>query len=157
MIEGSGPEWLFDIDSLTKSMNYVPMVVGTFSNDFAGIQGVSESSTSSQQDQDNQDYIVMPIWKDASYFGNVAPRTDVDDGLQDENDATEKSHEDSSLKDNGTADQQVNTASSKVNTGSRDVSTTVPKVKTATHEVLVVSSHRKNQKGFLKLLVIQHG
>ncbi|GJV39991.1 hypothetical protein Tco_1418431 [Tanacetum coccineum] len=69
-----------------------------------GIQGVSESSTSSQQDQDNQDCIVMPIWKDASYFGDAAPRTDADDGLQDENDATEKSHEDSSFKDN------VNTA-----------------------------------------------
>ncbi|GJR99975.1 hypothetical protein Tco_0316484 [Tanacetum coccineum] len=64
----------------------------------------SNPSTSSQQDQDNQDCIVMPIWKDASYFGNAAPRTDADDGLQDENDATEKSHEDSSLKDN------VNTA-----------------------------------------------
>ncbi|GJZ64045.1 retrovirus-related pol polyprotein from transposon TNT 1-94 [Tanacetum coccineum] len=76
-----------------------PMIEGN------GIQGVFESSTSSQQDQDNQDCIVMPIWKDASYFGDVAPRTDVDDGLQDENDATEKSHEDSSLKDNGTADQ----------------------------------------------------
>ncbi|GKF52627.1 hypothetical protein Tco_0159537, partial [Tanacetum coccineum] len=35
-----------------------------------------------------------------------------------ENDATEKSPEDSSLEDNGTADQQVNT-------GSRDVSTAV--------------------------------
>ncbi|GKG06283.1 hypothetical protein Tco_0326369, partial [Tanacetum coccineum] len=35
------------------------------------IQGVSESSTSSQQDQDNQDCIVMPIRKDASYFDDV--------------------------------------------------------------------------------------
>ncbi|GKB75877.1 hypothetical protein Tco_0942772 [Tanacetum coccineum] len=59
MIEGNGPKWLFDIDSLTQSMNYVPVVVGTFSNDFAGIQGVSESSTSSQQDQDNQDCIIQ--------------------------------------------------------------------------------------------------
>ncbi|GJX20290.1 retrovirus-related pol polyprotein from transposon TNT 1-94, partial [Tanacetum coccineum] len=52
MIEGNGPKWLFDLDSLTQSMNYVPVVAGTFSNDFAGIQGVSESSTSSQQDQE---------------------------------------------------------------------------------------------------------
>ncbi|GJQ99285.1 hypothetical protein Tco_0522270 [Tanacetum coccineum] len=110
-------------------MNYVPVVAGTFSNDFAGKQGVSESSTSSQQDQD---CIVMPIWKDASYFGDDAPRSVADaqiqdkDRLQDENDATEKSHEDSSLKDNGTADQQVNTASPEVNTGSRDVSTATP-------------------------------
>ncbi|GJW85613.1 hypothetical protein Tco_0158758 [Tanacetum coccineum] len=32
---GEGPKWLFDIDSLTKSMNYVPVVAGTNSNDFA--------------------------------------------------------------------------------------------------------------------------
>ncbi|GJS90257.1 hypothetical protein Tco_0772893 [Tanacetum coccineum] len=75
-----------------------------------GIQGVSESSTSSQQDQDNQDCIIRPIWKDASYFGDAAPRSVVDaqiqdkDGLHDENDGLEKSHDDSSLKDN------VNTA-----------------------------------------------
>ncbi|GJW96204.1 ribonuclease H-like domain-containing protein [Tanacetum coccineum] len=78
MIEGNGPKWLFDLDSLTQSMNYVPVVAGSFSNDFAGIQGVSESSAFSQQDQDNQDCIVMPIWKDASYFGDAA---DVDEHL----------------------------------------------------------------------------
>ncbi|GKA98467.1 hypothetical protein Tco_0826404 [Tanacetum coccineum] len=91
-----------------------------------GIQGVSESSTSSQQDQDNQDCIVMPIWKDASYFGDAAPRSVTDaqiqdkDGLHNENDAIEKSHDDSSLKDNGIA---INTARPEINTGSREVST----------------------------------
>ncbi|GKF42594.1 ribonuclease H-like domain-containing protein [Tanacetum coccineum] len=78
MIEGNGPKWLFDIDSLTQSLNYVPVVVGTFSNDFEGIQGVTESSKSSQQDQDNQDCIELPNWKDASYFGNDAPRSVAD-------------------------------------------------------------------------------
>ncbi|GJX01286.1 putative ribonuclease H-like domain-containing protein [Tanacetum coccineum] len=147
MIEGNGPKWLFDIDSLTQSMNYVPVVAGTFSNNFAGIQGVSESSTSSQQDQDIQDCIVMPIWNDASYSGDAAPRSVADaqiqdkDGLHDENDATEKSHDDSSLKDNGTAVQQVNTARPEINTGSREVSTAVPEVNTATPEDLVGPSH----------------
>ncbi|GJZ64916.1 putative ribonuclease H-like domain-containing protein [Tanacetum coccineum] len=32
LLEGNGPKWLFDLDSLTKSMNYVPVVAGTFSN-----------------------------------------------------------------------------------------------------------------------------
>ncbi|GKB01375.1 hypothetical protein Tco_0829419, partial [Tanacetum coccineum] len=105
---------------------------------------VSESSTSSQQDQD---CIVMPIWKDTSYFGDAAPRTVVDaqiedkDELHDKNDATEKSHDDSSLKDNGTAIQQVNTARPEINTGSREVSTVVPEVNTATPEDLVGPSH----------------
>ncbi|GJS31729.1 putative ribonuclease H-like domain-containing protein [Tanacetum coccineum] len=143
MIEGNGPKWLFDLDSLTQSMNYVPVVAGTFSNDFAGIQGVSESSTSSQQDQDNQDCIVMPIWKDASYFDDASPRSVADaqiqdqNGLHDEIDDSEKTHDDSSLQNNGTADQQVNTASPEVNTGSREVSTAVPEVNTATPEDLV--------------------
>ncbi|GJQ93907.1 retrovirus-related pol polyprotein from transposon TNT 1-94 [Tanacetum coccineum] len=35
MIEGTGPKWLFDIDSLTQSMNYVPVTTGTVSNDSA--------------------------------------------------------------------------------------------------------------------------
>ncbi|GKD04999.1 putative ribonuclease H-like domain-containing protein [Tanacetum coccineum] len=143
MIEGNGPKWLFDLDSLTQSMNYVPVVAGTFSNDFAGIQGVSESSTSSQQDQENQDCIVMPIWKDASYFDDASPRSVADtqiqdqNGLHNENDDLEKTHDDSSLQDNGTADQQVNTARPEFNTGSREVSTAVPEVNTATPKDLV--------------------
>ncbi|GKB69518.1 putative ribonuclease H-like domain-containing protein [Tanacetum coccineum] len=36
IIAGDGPKWLFDIDVLTQSMNYVPVVAGTNSNDFAG-------------------------------------------------------------------------------------------------------------------------
>ncbi|GKD78198.1 putative ribonuclease H-like domain-containing protein [Tanacetum coccineum] len=34
--EGSGPDWLFDIDALTRTMNYEPIVAGTQSNGFAG-------------------------------------------------------------------------------------------------------------------------
>ncbi|GJV65853.1 retrotransposon protein, putative, unclassified [Tanacetum coccineum] len=32
---GSGPDWLFDIDALTRTMNYEPIVAGTQSNGFA--------------------------------------------------------------------------------------------------------------------------
>ncbi|GJX56590.1 putative ribonuclease H-like domain-containing protein [Tanacetum coccineum] len=109
-------------------------------NSCRGIQGVSESSTSSQQDQD---WIAMPIWKDASYFGDASPKI-VDDAqiedkdeLHDEDDATEESHDGSNLKENGTADQQVNTARPDINTGSREVSTALPEVNTATPEDLV--------------------
>ncbi|GKC91390.1 putative ribonuclease H-like domain-containing protein [Tanacetum coccineum] len=124
-------------------MNYVPVVAGTFSNDFAGIQVVSESSISSQQDQANQDCILMPIWKDASYFDDASPRSVIDaqiqdqSGFHDEIDDLEKSHDDSNLQNNGTADQQVNTARPEVYTGSREVSTVVPEVNIATPEDLV--------------------
>ncbi|GKF60724.1 hypothetical protein Tco_0177510, partial [Tanacetum coccineum] len=35
-VAGSGPEWLFDIDSLTKSMNYKLVTAGNQTNDDAG-------------------------------------------------------------------------------------------------------------------------
>ncbi|GKF93456.1 hypothetical protein Tco_0280175, partial [Tanacetum coccineum] len=37
---GSGPDWLFDIDALTRTMNYEPIVAGTQSNSFAGTKRV---------------------------------------------------------------------------------------------------------------------
>ncbi|GJS44752.1 putative ribonuclease H-like domain-containing protein [Tanacetum coccineum] len=38
IIAGDGPKWLFDIDVLTKSMNYVLVVVGTNYNDLVGTE-----------------------------------------------------------------------------------------------------------------------
>ncbi|GJT43431.1 putative ribonuclease H-like domain-containing protein [Tanacetum coccineum] len=130
MLEGNGPKWLFDLDSLTQSMNYVPVVAGTFSNVSAGIQGGSESSISSQQDQD---CIFMPIWKDASYFDDASLKS-VDDAQLQDQDGT---HDDCSFQDDGIDDHQVNTASPQVNTGSREISTAAPEVNTATSEGLM--------------------
>nr|GEZ69350.1 retrovirus-related Pol polyprotein from transposon TNT 1-94 [Tanacetum cinerariifolium] len=38
-VAGSGPTWLFDIDTLTQSMNYQPVTVGNQPNSSAGVQG----------------------------------------------------------------------------------------------------------------------
>ncbi|GKA29210.1 putative ribonuclease H-like domain-containing protein [Tanacetum coccineum] len=130
MLEGNGPKWLFDLDSLTQTMNYVPVVAGTFSNVSAGMQEGSESNISSQQDQD---CIFMPIWKDASYFEDITPQSVDDVQLQDQ----DGNHDDCSLQDDGIDDHQVNTASPQVNTGSRELSTAVPEVNTATPEDLM--------------------
>ncbi|GJX24266.1 putative ribonuclease H-like domain-containing protein [Tanacetum coccineum] len=35
-VKGNGPDWLFDVDSLTISMNYVPVIVGNKTNGIAG-------------------------------------------------------------------------------------------------------------------------
>ncbi|GKC36511.1 putative ribonuclease H-like domain-containing protein [Tanacetum coccineum] len=65
MIEGNGPKWLFDIDSLTQSMNYVPVTIGTSTNEPAGTQEDQNVGTFLEKDGTSQDCIVMPIWKDA--------------------------------------------------------------------------------------------
>ncbi|GJZ11738.1 putative ribonuclease H-like domain-containing protein, partial [Tanacetum coccineum] len=130
MIEGNGPKWLFNIDSLTQSINYVPVVAGTITNESAGTQGEFNAGTSTQKEEINQDCIVMKIWKDASYFdspskdiGNGKPKFAADDqkqvkdGPDNESDKKDKFDDDSSPKEVKTARQHVNTASPKVNTG----------------------------------------
>ncbi|GKB36322.1 putative ribonuclease H-like domain-containing protein, partial [Tanacetum coccineum] len=42
-IAGSGPNWLFDIDALTKSMNYKPVVAGNQSNGNAGTKACNDA------------------------------------------------------------------------------------------------------------------
>ncbi|GJV13826.1 retrovirus-related pol polyprotein from transposon TNT 1-94 [Tanacetum coccineum] len=49
IIAGDGPKLLFDIDVLTKSMNYVPVVAGTNSNDIVG----TEESIGAEIDMSN--------------------------------------------------------------------------------------------------------
>ncbi|GJQ95442.1 putative ribonuclease H-like domain-containing protein [Tanacetum coccineum] len=49
-LNSDGPKWLFDIDVLTKSMNYVPVVAGTNSNDF--VDGLLFDSSSKNASND---------------------------------------------------------------------------------------------------------
>ncbi|GJS99412.1 putative ribonuclease H-like domain-containing protein [Tanacetum coccineum] len=141
MIEGNGPKWLFDIDSLTQSMNYVPVTAGIISNKSAGTQGKLNAYTS---EEISQDCIVMPIWKDASYFDsptkdvdNGEPKTaddaqkQVEDGPDNENVEQDKFEDDSSTKYVNAARQHVNTASPDVNTGSLKLNVVGPSVNTA--------------------------
>ncbi|GKD14587.1 ribonuclease H-like domain-containing protein, partial [Tanacetum coccineum] len=63
-----GPKWPFDIDVITKSMNYVPVVAGTNSNDFVGTKKSIGAGHSSKEPGSSHDYILMPLWKDGSLF-----------------------------------------------------------------------------------------
>ncbi|GKA42274.1 putative ribonuclease H-like domain-containing protein [Tanacetum coccineum] len=47
-VVGSRPAWLFDIDALTKTMNYEPIVAGTHSNDFVGTKASDNADDGSK-------------------------------------------------------------------------------------------------------------
>nr|GFA21178.1 ribonuclease H-like domain-containing protein [Tanacetum cinerariifolium] len=58
---GAGPNWLFDIVSLTKSMNYVPVVVaGTNSTNFSGTKDAASQEV--KKDVSSLRYIALPNW-----------------------------------------------------------------------------------------------
>nr|GEY07364.1 putative ribonuclease H-like domain-containing protein [Tanacetum cinerariifolium] len=57
---GSGPTWLFDIDTLTKSMNYQPVTAGNQSNPNAGVQ--EQFDTEKAREDNVQQYVIFPLW-----------------------------------------------------------------------------------------------
>nr|GFC48795.1 hypothetical protein [Tanacetum cinerariifolium] len=58
--KGASPNWLFDIDSLTKSMNYVPVDTGTNSTNFSGTKDAANHEV--KKDVSSLRYIVLPNW-----------------------------------------------------------------------------------------------
>nr|GEZ31947.1 copia protein [Tanacetum cinerariifolium] len=58
--KGADPNWLFDIDSLTKSMNYVPVVAGIHSTNFSGTKDAATQEV--KKDVSSLRYIALPNW-----------------------------------------------------------------------------------------------
>ncbi|GJY85704.1 ribonuclease H-like domain-containing protein [Tanacetum coccineum] len=70
-----GPNWLFDIDSLTNSMNYQPVTAGNQTNKNAGPQEANgdtdlkksvDARQSEEKNVSTQQYIVFPLWSSIS-------------------------------------------------------------------------------------------
>nr|GFB01749.1 hypothetical protein [Tanacetum cinerariifolium] len=58
--KGAGPDWLFDIDSLTKSMNYVPVDTCTISTNLSGTKDARSQEV--KKDVSSLRYIALPNW-----------------------------------------------------------------------------------------------
>nr|GEV29796.1 ribonuclease H-like domain-containing protein [Tanacetum cinerariifolium] len=56
----SGPTWLFDIDSLTRTMNYQPVTTGNQTNPSAGFQDKFNAGKAGEEI--DQQYVLFPMW-----------------------------------------------------------------------------------------------
>nr|GEV29855.1 ribonuclease H-like domain-containing protein [Tanacetum cinerariifolium] len=61
-VVGSGPKWLFDIDTLTQSMNYHPVVAGNQPNHNACIKENLDASKVRKETVSSQQYVLLPLW-----------------------------------------------------------------------------------------------
>ncbi|GKE01548.1 putative ribonuclease H-like domain-containing protein [Tanacetum coccineum] len=128
MVEGNGPKWLFDIDSLTQSMNYVPVTAGTTTNESAGTQGDLNEGTITGNDGTIQDGIVMPIWKDASYFDTPSIKVSHDE-LESSSAAEKRNVE--KRNDEGISKASTDDAQDRPESSSPNINTVGPSVNTA--------------------------
>ncbi|GKE65813.1 putative ribonuclease H-like domain-containing protein, partial [Tanacetum coccineum] len=57
----SGPEWIFDIDTLTKSMNYKPVVAGNQTNGNACTKESIDAGQAKKKTIPSHEYILLPL------------------------------------------------------------------------------------------------
>nr|GEV22761.1 putative ribonuclease H-like domain-containing protein [Tanacetum cinerariifolium] len=61
-VAGIGSKWLFDIDTLTMSMNYQPVFAGNQPNDNAGIKENLVAGKVRKETISAQQYVLLPLW-----------------------------------------------------------------------------------------------
>ncbi|GKE58963.1 putative ribonuclease H-like domain-containing protein [Tanacetum coccineum] len=91
-VVGRGPNWIFDIDSLTNSMNYQPVTTRNQTNKNTGPQETNgntslkknvDAGQSEEKNVSTQKYIVFPLWSSISSSNKSPEETDKDDTADD--------------------------------------------------------------------------
>ncbi|GJW30219.1 putative ribonuclease H-like domain-containing protein [Tanacetum coccineum] len=103
--EGSGPDWLFDIDALTRIMNYKPVVVGNQSNGNAGTKACDDGGKARMETVPGKYYILLPLWITDPPFSQD-PKSSHDVGSKPSRDDEKKVDEDP-RKDSENDDEDV--------------------------------------------------
>nr|GEX66646.1 hypothetical protein [Tanacetum cinerariifolium] len=104
----ASPNWLFDIDTLTNSMNYVPVVVtGTSSTNISGTKDVACQAV--KKDVSSLRYIALPNWFHEAHmetYNDTIRNSDAQDDSQKEQDCNADVTESSGIS-NPTATSKV--------------------------------------------------
>ncbi|GJR31893.1 putative ribonuclease H-like domain-containing protein [Tanacetum coccineum] len=115
----SGPDWLFDIDALTRTMNCEPIVAGKQSNGFTGTKASNNADQARKETEPVKDYIFLPLWtvdlpfsQDPKSSHNDGSKPSSDDGKKvDEDPRKDSKSNDQEKEDNVNNANNVNAAS----------------------------------------------
>nr|GEY56359.1 hypothetical protein [Tanacetum cinerariifolium] len=73
-VAGTGPTWLFDINSLSGTMNYHPVTTGNQPNSGAGFQDTLDAEKAGEEV--DLSYMIFPVW---SSVGSTNPQNNAED------------------------------------------------------------------------------
>ncbi|GJT55510.1 putative ribonuclease H-like domain-containing protein [Tanacetum coccineum] len=92
------PDWLFDVDSLTISMNYVPVIAGNQTNGIAGTRDNIVTGQAEKKIEPKQEYILIPICTTDPLISQGPKDSEEDAGVKptelDESEALDKDRKD---------------------------------------------------------------
>nr|GFA33677.1 hypothetical protein [Tanacetum cinerariifolium] len=123
-VAGSGPAWLFDIDSLSQTMNYHPVIAKNQSNLIAGFQDTEKAG-----EEGTQTYVLFPVLSDGSTNSHNSNKDALVDGKEHDDDIQKSVSPDihslsSGFRDlNAKFEECNNNSSNGVNAASSSVST----------------------------------
>ncbi|GJV73835.1 ribonuclease H-like domain-containing protein [Tanacetum coccineum] len=135
-MKGNGQEWLFDVDSLSISINYVPVAAGNKTNGIAGTKDNIVAGQAQKEKEPEQEYILIPICTTDPLISQGPKDCEGDAGIKptevDENEASDNSrkHDQEARSESGST--SVSTAeptfditvlSTPVNTAGSSIST----------------------------------
>nr|GFB51463.1 retrovirus-related Pol polyprotein from transposon TNT 1-94 [Tanacetum cinerariifolium] len=78
---GSGPAWMFDIDSLTRTMNYHLVITENQTNSHAGLQGTEKAG-----EEVTHTYVLFPVLSDGSTNSQNKNKDALVDGKENDDD-----------------------------------------------------------------------
>ncbi|GJT90536.1 putative ribonuclease H-like domain-containing protein [Tanacetum coccineum] len=93
-VKGNGPDCLFDVDSLSISMNYVPVAAGNKTNGIVGIKDNIVACQAQKEKEPEQEYILIPLCTTDPLISQGSKDCEGDAGMNpievDENEASDK-------------------------------------------------------------------
>ncbi|GJY14255.1 putative ribonuclease H-like domain-containing protein [Tanacetum coccineum] len=100
----NGPDWLFDVDSLTISMNYVPVVTGNQTNGIVGTKDNIVAGQAQKEKDPEQEYILIPLCTTNPLISQGPKDSEGDAGMNptevDERGASDKNEKDDKITRN---------------------------------------------------------
>ncbi|GKA03269.1 putative ribonuclease H-like domain-containing protein [Tanacetum coccineum] len=142
-VAGTGPNWMFDLDFLTNTMNYIPVSVENQVNVDAGTQDSYVAGSSGKDKEPTQEYILLLLHphKIRILVEDIAPAahekpsesSPKDNDVQDSEDVADKEGQHQMTEDEQVLHdelekmiaQEVATSINKLSTGRSSVSTTI--------------------------------
>ncbi|GJS00495.1 putative ribonuclease H-like domain-containing protein [Tanacetum coccineum] len=133
---GSGPTWLFDNDTLTKSMNYKPVIAGNQSNGSAGTKACDNAGKARVETVPGKDYIPLPFLTQDLLFSSSL-KDSLDAGFKPSGEEEMKDTEDPENEDNevpNTKEPRVNQEKDKSVNSTNNINTISSTINTASIE-----------------------
>ncbi|GKE58451.1 putative ribonuclease H-like domain-containing protein [Tanacetum coccineum] len=142
-IAGSRPNWLFDIDALTNSMNYKPVVTGNQSNSSTGTKACDNAGKARMETIPGEDYILLPLSIQDPPFSSSSKDSPnagyKPSGEEEKKDAKDPRNEDSEVP--STEEPRVNHEKDTSVNNTNTINTVSPTVNTADIEDNVVDEN----------------